>query len=317
MMAIEDNLKVRGVIKTNEPMSKHTSWRVGGPAQVFFKPADLNDLIVFLQQQDAETEILYLGLGSNLLVRDGGINGVVIAMQGINQTLTQSDKTRVRVDAGVSCAKTARFCLTHNLPQAAFLAGIPGTMGGALAMNAGAFGGETWPYVVEVETLDRQGKLTRRQKDEFEVSYRHVKGPWAREQQEWFVSALFDFSHNQGQGPDKDKDKDSISAAEQEQNIKALLAKRNQSQPIGLPSCGSVFTNPDNDFAARLIEAAGLKGHCIGKACVSEKHANFIINTGGAQASEIESLIAHIQKSVLEKHKIRLRPEVRIVGVVA
>ncbi len=304
MMANVKNSQIRGLIKYDEPMSKHTSWRVGGPAKVFFKPVDLDDLILFLQQEANDINICFLGLGSNLLVRDAGFNGCVIAMLGINQILEKVSETRIRVSAGVTCAKTARFCLQHNMNQAAFLAGIPGTMGGALAMNAGAFGGETWPYVIEVETLDNKGILRTRQKSEYDIAYRHVQGPNASKKDsqsdEWFVSALCEFI-NEETGQD-------------EKGIKELLSKRNDSQPIGLPSCGSVFTNPDGDHAARLIEASDLKGFCIGKACVSEKHANFIINTGGAKAAEIEALIQSIQKTVLEKHDVQLSPEVRIIG---
>ncbi len=288
----------RGELRFDEPMAKHTSWRVGGPARRYFRPADLQDLVLYLKNLPEDEVLVWLGLGSNLLVRDGGIDGSVIATQGINQALEQVGTARIRAEAGVTCAKLAKFCQRLGLSGAEFLAGIPGTVGGALAMNAGAFGGETWNHVVEVETLDRYGQLRQRTADDYQVGYRRVglKAPG----EEWFIAGLFEFSEAPADGTGAD--------------IKALLDKRNAAQPIGLPSCGSVFTNPPGDHAARLIEASGLKGHCCGKACVSEKHANFIINTGGATASEIERLIHYVQETVAQKQGIRLVPEVRIIG---
>ncbi len=288
----------RGELRFDEPMSKHTSWRVGGPAKRYFRPADLQDLVQYLKALPQDEELVWLGLGSNLLVRDGGIDGSVIATQGINQALERVGETRVRAEAGVSCAKLAKFCQRHGLFGAEFLAGIPGTVGGALAMNAGAFGGETWNHVVEVETLDRKGRLRQRTQQDYQVGYRHVS--LKAQNEEWFIAGLFEFSRS--------------APAQTAEDIRTLLDRRNASQPIGLPSCGSVFTNPPGDHAARLIEASGLKGHCCGKACVSEKHANFIINTGGATATEIEDLIQHIQDRVADEHGIWLQPEVRIVG---
>lgn len=299
-MVFESGKDIRGVVKYDEPMSRHTSWRVGGAAKVFFKPADLDDLVCFLKQQSDQTEIIYLGLGSNLLIRDGGINGIVIAMQGLNQQLDKIAANRIRVDAGVSCAKTARFCKQHGLSQATFLAGIPGTMGGALAMNAGAFGGETWDYVVRVKTLDHQGRVRHREKAEFSIGYRHVSDPGGTDKL-WFISAEMEFEITEDDGQNSG-------------SIKQLLDKRNASQPIGLPSCGSVFTNPVGDHAARLIEDCGLKGRSQGNARISNKHANFIINEGGARAADIEFLIRQVQKTVFEKHGIRLVTEVRIIG---
>lgn len=299
-MLFEIDKRIRGIVKYNEPMARHTSWRVGGPAKIFFKPADLDDLLLFLQTQPEIDNIVYLGLGSNVLIRDGGINGIVIAMQGVNQQLKKVSANSIKVDAGVSCAKTARFCLQHNMVDAAFLAGIPGTMGGALAMNAGAFGGETWDYVTKVTVLNRQGVLQEKLKSEFKVAYRHISAI-NHSSLLWFVSAemQFELANN---------------SAQRDQQIKQLLQKRNTSQPIGLASCGSVFINPEGDYAARLIEQCGLKGKSIGNACISEKHANFIINQGGASAADIESLMSEIQRTVNEKFGIKLVPEVRIIG---
>ncbi len=295
MMAAQQP-QLRGCLLENEPMARHTTWRVGGPAERYYQPADLDDLMVFLAQLPAAEPLFWLGLGSNLLVRDGGIRGTVVITSGLlNEIALQSDG-RVRVEAGVACAKVARFCARQGLVGAEFLAGIPGTMGGALAMNAGAFGGETWPLVAAVETLDRRGRLRVRTAEDFEVGYRSVSGP----QGEWFVAAHLNLMAG---------DVEASSA-----HIRSLLDRRNQSQPIGQPSCGSVFRNPTGDYAARLIEACGLKGVCIGGACVSEKHANFIINTGSATAAEIEALIEHVRATVLAQHGVALVHEVHIVG---
>ena len=297
MAALQQTL--RGNLKLNEPMARHTTWRVGGPAERYYEPADLDDLAEFLSQQDKNEALMWLGLGSNLLVRDGGIRGTVIITSGLLNEIELLDEGLVRVEAGVACAKAARFCARQQLVGVEFLAGIPGTMGGALAMNAGAFGGETWQHVAAVETIDRYGKQYLRQPEEFEVAYRRVKGVSG----EWFVAAHLRL--HQG---------DSETATT---SIKELLEKRNASQPIGLPSCGSVFRNPEGDHAARLIEVSGLKGSCIGGACVSEKHANFIINTGNATASDIEVLIEKVAAEVESRHGVQLIREVRIVGEVA
>ena len=288
--------RVRGVLKFNEPMARHTTWRVGGPAQRYFEPADLQDLQNFLARLADDEPLFWLGLGSNLLVRDGGIRGTVIATSGLLNEMSFQPPNRVRLEAGVSCAKAARFCGRQGLVGAEFLAGIPGTIGGALAMNAGAFGGETWALVESVEMLTRRGELKHRSPDEFEVAYRHVKTP----DDEFFVAVHFRLEKG-----------DAEAAAAR---IKTLLERRAETQPIGKPSCGSVFRNPKGDFAARLIEACGLKGACKGDACVSEKHANFIINTGTATASDIEALIEEIKATVMRQQGVQLVPEVHIVG---
>jgi UDP-N-acetylmuramate dehydrogenase len=201
-------------------------------------------------------------------------------------------------DAGVPCAKLAKQCAKWNLGPAEFFAGIPGTLGGALAMNAGAFGGETWRHVVEVETINHRGEVQRRKTSDYQIAYRHVRGP----QNEWFMGAQLTFA-TRG---------DSLESGEAE--IRALLKRRKETQPIGEPSCGSVFTNPPGHHAAKLIEGAGLKGYRIGGAVVSTKHANFIINEGDATASDIEQLIHHVKAVVLEKFQVELQPEVRVVG---
>jgi len=297
MAALQSQL--RGSLKQNESMARHTSWRVGGPAERYYEPADLNDLAEFLMQLPEGEPLMWVGLGSNLLVRDGGIRGTVIATSGLLNEIELIDAQTVRIEAGVSCAKAARFCARQQLVGAEFLAGIPGTMGGALAMNAGAFGGEIWEHVSMVETIDHCGHRHLRQHHEYEVGYRSVKGP----ANEWFVAANLQLEKG-----------DSEAATTR---IKELLERRNASQPIGQPSCGSVFRNPEGDYAARLIEACGLKGQCVGGACVSEKHANFIINTGSATAADIEAMIDRVATEVKQQHGVALVREVHIVGEAA
>jgi UDP-N-acetylmuramate dehydrogenase len=295
MMAARTEL--RGALRCAEPMSRHTTWRVGGPARTWYRPADLADLACFLVSLPADEPIYWVGLGSNLLVRDGGIDGTVISLQGALDGLQRSGDRQVLAGAGVTCAKLARQCSRWNLQGADFFAGIPGTVGGALAMNAGAFGGETWRHVVHVTLMGRDGRLHQHSAQAFEVGYRSVKAPLPKA---WFVEALLEFE------PTVD--------AQAQQQIRTLLARRAATQPLGMPSCGSVFRNPPGDHAARLIETCGLKGHRIGGAQVSERHANFILNTGGATAAEIEALIEHVQQRVAQVHGIRLEPEVRIIG---
>jgi len=280
----------------NEPMSRHTSWRAGGVAKHFVQAQSLAALAAYVATLDKDEKLLWLGLGSNTLVRDGGFDGTVIATQGVMTQLEMIDNTTVYVGAGVSSAKLARFCGKHGLTGAEFFAGIPGLVGGALAMNAGAFGGETWPLVVEVETMNREGEIKKRAASEFEYAYRSVKGLI----DEWFVSATMKLHKK----PFTDNAID----------IKQLLAKRAASQPTGVASCGSVFWNPKGHYAAQLIENCKLKGKRIGGAVVSLKHANFIINDNDATADDIESLIQFVQKTVKDETGILLHPEVKIVG---
>jgi UDP-N-acetylmuramate dehydrogenase len=297
-MMAAPTMGAQGDLRAHEPMSKHTSWRAGGPAELFFIPASLDDLAVFLHELDESVPVFWLGVGSNLLVREGGIAGVVIAPARVLRELEKLDNYRVRAGSGLPCTQLARQCMRWGLGPSEFFAGIPGTVGGALAMNAGAHGGETWQRVAAVRTIDRAGELHERTPDEYAVGYRSVTGP----AKEWFVEATFAFD---------------AEVTPSEATLQTMLERRKRTQPLGLPSCGSVFRNPPDDHAARLIEAAGLKEFSIGGAQVSGKHANFIINTGNATATEIEALIAHVQQTVLEQHGIELVHEVRIVGEVA
>ena len=298
MMAAPKSLAVSGELREMEPLSRHTSWRVGGPAELYFRPANLEDLSLFLRELDAATPVFWLGLGSNLLVRDGGIPGVVIAAVGISKDLERVADLQVCAGVSVPCTQLARQCVRWGIGPAEFFAGIPGTIGGALAMNAGAHGGETWERVQSVTAINRAGEVHERSPGDYEIGYRSVRGA----KDEWFVQALFGFDA----GVEASQDK-----------LQQMLARRKDTQPLGRPSCGSVFRNPQGDFAARLIEMAGLKGHRIGGAEVSAKHANFIINCDDASAEDIEALINHVQRTVADVHGIDLVHEVCIVGEAA
>ncbi|WP_047551298.1 UDP-N-acetylmuramate dehydrogenase [Methylotenera sp. G11] len=285
-----------GKLLLNEPLARYTSWRVGGCADQFYIPAGLDDLCAFLQSLDAGEPINFIGLGSNLLVRDGGVRGTVVLMHNV-LTAQRMDGDLVYAEAGVTCAKLAKFCAKEAKQGAEFFAGIPGTLGGALAMNAGCYGSETWNVVKRVTTVNRRGELNTRDAAEFVPTYRHIAMPVA---DEWFVAAWLQLAQGDAQ--------------EATQKIKALLAKRLASQPLNLPSAGSTFRNPEGDYAARLIEASGLKGYTIGGAQVSEKHANFIVNIGGATALDIELLIKHMRETVLQKQGVALQQEVKVLG---
>jgi UDP-N-acetylmuramate dehydrogenase len=289
-------VELRGELRENEPLARHTSWRVGGPARRLYRPADAEDLAAFLRGLDPAEPLLWLGLGSNLLVPDDGFQGTVIQTQGCLTGLTRLGSTGIFAEAGASCAKVARFAARHDLVGVEFLAGIPGTMGGALAMNAGAWGGETWPHVQRVRTLDRTGTLRERSPDDYAVGYREVRGP----EGEWFLSVDLELQPGDGEAG--------------MERIRTLLDQRARSQPTGVPSCGSVFRNPPGDHAARLIESSGLKGCRIGGAQVSEKHANFIINTGDATAGDIAGLIDHVRREVQRRTGVCLVPEVKVVA---
>ncbi|MEZ0231684.1 MAG: UDP-N-acetylmuramate dehydrogenase [Methylophilaceae bacterium] len=293
-----------GKLLFNEPLARYTSWRCGGSADRFYIPSDIEDLSVFLQGLLAEELVYFLGLGSNLLVRDGGVRGTVVLMHNV-LTALKMDQGSVYAEAGVTSAKLAKFSAKQHLHGAEFMAGIPGTVGGALAMNAGCHGSETWEIVKKVVTIDKQGQLHERDKAEFQTTYRHVDMPdttlaGSAQAAEWFVGAWFDLHAGE--------------ASEAEQKIKSLLAKRLASQPLNWPNAGSVFRNPQGDFAARLIEASGLKGYQIGGAQVSEKHANFIVNVDKASAKDIEDLIAYVRETVKQKQGVELQQEVRVIG---
>ena len=295
---------LRGVLRLNEPMGKHVSWRTGGAAARAYSPADAADLAAFLATLPPDEPVCFVGLGSNLLVRDGGFRGTVVLMHDPAGSM-RVDGNLIFADAGTASPKVARFAATHGYEGSEFLAGVPGTVGGALAMNAGCYGSETWDVVAKVQTLSRAGKVSERSPGEFEIGYRHVVLRNVRlGEDEWFLGAWFRFRA----GDEKVA----------RRRIKELLARRLATQPLELPNAGSVFRNPPGDHAARLIEVAGLKGREIGGARISEKHANFIVNPKGkARASDIEALIALARATVQKRFLVDLVPEVRIIGEAA
>ena len=297
--------QLRGILRSDEPMSRHVSWRAGGNARTFYQPADVLDLAAFLRSRAADEPVLFVGLGSNLLVRDGGFQGAVVfthhALIGIeveSEVATPHGTLAFRAGAGVPAPHLARFVAKHGGAGAEWMAGVPGTVGGALAMNAGCYGGETWNHVIAVETVDRAGTLRHRIPADYDLGYRHValKG----HADEWFVSGVFGFAPG---------DEHAAMA-----RIKELLQKRVASQPLSELNAGSVFRNPPGDHAARLIESCGLKGFAVGAAEVSRKHANFIVNHGSARAADIEAVIEHVRATVAAKTGTALVAEVRIVG---
>jgi UDP-N-acetylmuramate dehydrogenase len=283
-------------VRFDEPLSRHTSWHVGGPADAYYTPKSADELTRFLKALPASVPVHWLGLGSNVLVRDGGLRGVVISLHLGLDRLERLTETVVHADAGVACARVARQCTRWSLGPAEFFAGIPGTVGGALAMNAGAWGGETWPHVLEVDVVNRAGARRTRLASEYAYGYRTLQPPVP---DEWFVAARFEFRVATDASPDK---------------IRILLERRRETQPIGAWTCGSTFKNPPGDHAARLIEVSGLKGFKVGGAHVSEKHANFFVNDGDATAADVEALIEHVRTAVEQRQGIKLSTEVRIIG---
>jgi UDP-N-acetylmuramate dehydrogenase len=316
-MGMHASAGLKGELRRDEPMSRHVSWRAGGIVDRAYLPADLADMQRFLAGLPDSEPVYFVGLGSNLLVRDGGLRGTVIfthrALRDIRMEREAADWGEVYAEAGVASPKLARFAAVHDLTGAEFLAGIPGTVGGALAMNAGCYGGETWNIVASVVTVDKAGVLRQRTPLHYKIGYRSVirrcrqmpamvpgAAPDSSGAEEWFVAATFRIARGDG--------------AQSREKIKELLSKRIATQPLQQPNAGSVFRNPPGDYAARLIEACGLKGHTIGGAAISVRHANFIVNLGAARASEIEALIELAQGAVEQKFGITLEREVRIAG---
>jgi UDP-N-acetylmuramate dehydrogenase len=311
---------MRGELRYDEPMARHTSWRAGGHAQRAYLPSGLGDLAAFLRSLPSAEPVFMIGLGSNLLIRDGGLRGTVVlvhwALRQMRLSMTGDTSGQIEAEAGIPSPKVARFAALHGLVGAEFLAGIPGTVGGALAMNAGCYGGETWEIVSGVKTIDRRGTLRDRTPAHYEIAYRHVhlkhdsgtriedgseRSSFAPSpSEEWFVAARFRLTRGDGDASRR--------------KIKELLTRRITTQPLNLPNAGSVFRNPPGDYAARLIEACGLKGRTIGGAQISSKHANFIVNLGGARARDIEALIVLAERAVREKFGIELEREVRVTG---
>ncbi len=291
---------LRGKLSRELSLARHTSWRCGGNARLAYIPADRDDLAAFVRELSPADDLMAIGLGSNILVRDGGLRGAVVLLHNPGGALAVADGL-IYAEAGVASPKLARFAAMHGCAEAEFLAGIPGTVGGALAMNAGCYGGETWRHVARIEVLLRSGSFAVRTPADYSIGYRSVRLANGAMLDGVFTAAWFRFPHGD--------------VTQARARIKALLAKRIATQPLNLPNAGSVFRNPPGDHAARLIEQCGLKGHAIGGALVSEKHANFIVNANGeATAADIEALIEHVGNVVHARTGVRLEPEVRIVG---
>ncbi len=293
---------LRGTLRLNEPMAEHVSWRAGGIADRAYIPADLADLAEFLKTCSDDEAIHMVGLGSNLLVRNGGVRGTVILMHGALQQLRvepgSQEHGMIYAEAGVTSPKVARFTAVNGFQGAEFLAGIPGTVGGALAMNAGCYGSEIWEIVAQVLSISRDGMLNLRRPSDYDIGYRSVV--LRSKAEEWFAAAWLKLQRG-----------NSIAAQEK---VRDLLKQRIMSQPLNEPNAGSVFRNPPGVFAAQLIEQCGLKGVRIGGAMVSTKHANFIVNTGAATAADIEALIEKVRQMVRQECGIELDTEVQIIG---
>lgn len=284
------------LILKNESLNKYNSWRVGGTADALYTPKDLEDLKMFLKKENYLKPLTFIGLGSNILVRDGGIRGTVIVMHAALNNI-QFTEDGVYAEAGNTCAKLAKNLAKEHYVGEEFFAGIPGTIGGALAMNAGCYGSETWNFVTKVNMIDAQGNIVSRLKEDFKISYREVVKP---KNDEWFIGAWFNFEKDMSANP--------------ENKIKEYLNHRKNTQPLNWPTAGSTFRNPKDTFAAKLIEECGLKGFRVGNAEVSDKHANFIINLGNASAKDIENIIDYVESEVFKQKGIKLEREVKILG---
>ena len=295
MISITDIQKfLRGTIAVDVPMAKYTWMKVGGPADFYIEPADKNDLISIIEYFHVNHYAWnMLGRGSNVLISDEGIRGAVINIENTLSSV-RMENGRVFAEAGVRLTKFVDFCIHHELAGVEMLAGIPGTIGGAIAMNAGAHGGEIADHLEEVEVI-HNGSVQRIQKDQKSFTYRH-----SRFIDDVILGAFFQLPRG---------DKEMLSAIRRE-----FILKRNETQPLEFPNLGSMFKNPPNTFAAKLIEQAGLKGKRVGDAQVSEKHANFIVNLGQAKAAEVVKLIELVKRTVYQKSGVMLELEVKMVG---
>lgn len=281
------------------PMAEHTTWRCGGAADRVYAPSSLDDLSAYLAGLGEDVPLTWLGRGSNVLVRDGGMRGVVIQLsEPLSEIVLEPPS--VHALGGALCARLATLTATAGFGGLEFLAGIPGTVGGALAMNAGAADSELWEFVESIETVDRQGARHEFTSEQVEVGYRFAKIPAGH----GIVAGTFRLE------PSEDP-------TQPERRLRKLMDHRRTTQPVSQPSGGSVFRNPPGGHAARLIEEAGLKGHRIGGAEVSRTHANFIVHEGTASAADIERLIEHVQDTVEQHSGVRLELEVRILGEAA
>ena len=283
-------------LRFDEPMSRHTSFRIGGPVAVMAFPKsaeELSEILKVSALMDIKPDIL--GAGTNVLAPDEGIDGLVICLKDCMGGMEQLDEITIRVAAGVTMTRAAMFAANLGLGGMEFAHGIPGTIGGGVYMNAGAYGGEIKDICVAVDVMDMAGNITRRTGEEMKFSYRHSV---LEDEGGIVLSADFKLTP--------------ASTEEVKAKMKELQAKRSASQPLDLPSAGSAFKRPVGGFAAALIDQAGLKGYTVGGAAVSSKHAGFAVNVGGATAEDVENLLNQVSDKVFEQSGIRLEPEVRI-----
>ncbi len=296
MINIDDIRKFfHGKILLSEPLKKYTSLRIGGPADYYFEPIDKEDgvnIISYLQKQDVS--FVAIGKGSNLLVSDDGFRGAVVNIESSLKSI-YIEGSSVIAEAGATLIRFVDFCIQHNFKGVEMLAGIPGTIGGAVIMNAGAYGGEISNYMIDAEII-RGGTIVVLKKEEIVFSYRYA----SLQPDDVVLSASFRFP-----------------GGNREELMKIrndLILQRNRKHPVDLPNCGSVFKNPPGSPAAKFVEDAGLKGVISGNAQISEKHANFIVNLGEASSSDVIDLIDRARKAVREKFGIALEPEVKLLG---
>ena len=285
---------LRGRLRENVSLKDYNTWKVGGKAEYFYEPFNLEDLRLFFELLE-NTPIILLGNGSNVLIRDGGIDGCVICLKKTLNNYSYKNEEYI-FEAGLSCMKMAQITARENYTGLEFLCGIPGSLGGALAMNAGCYGGNIWDHVLTVSLINNNGEIIKKNKNDFIVGYRNTN----LEENNFFISAVFKLKKN--------KLENSLD------KIKEFLQDRRSKQPTGLLSCGSVFKNPHNMYAAKLIESIGLKGYKIGGAYISEKHANFIISDKLTKSSDIEKLINFTKKEVFKKKEVVLETEVKFIG---
>jgi UDP-N-acetylmuramate dehydrogenase len=296
LIALDDiRRNFRGRIALNEPTSKYTTFRIGGPADIYLEPADKDDALTLIRYLRAEKIPFFpMGNGSNILISDDGIQGAVVNLEsGFNFMQVDADGI-ITAGAGVKLAKFVDFCIGQGRGGAEMLAGIPGTLGGAVIMNAGAYGGEISDYMLTVELI-RGDKLMRISREEGGFAYRT-----SRLHGDMILEATFDFPPGIPE--------------EMKKMRRETMLKRNNAQPVQFPNAGSIFKNPPGDFAARLIEACGLKGRKVGGAEISELHANFIINRGQATARDVLALIQIAREAVLKDFGVDLELEIKLVG---
>ena len=285
---------LKGRLRENVSLKDYNTWKIGGKAEYFYEPSDIKDLKLFLELLQ-NTPVTFLGNGSNVLIRDGGISGCVMCLKNTLNNYFIKDEEYI-FEAGLSCMKMAQITAKENYEGLEHLCGIPGSLGGALAMNAGCYGGNIWDHVSTVSLINNDGEIINKNKNDFIIGYRNT----SLEENNFFISAVFKLKKN--------KLKNSL------EKIKEFLQDRRSKQPTGLLSCGSVFKNPKNLYAAKLIESIGLKGYKIGGACISEKHANFIISDKSTKSIDIEKLINFTQKEVFKKKEVILETEVKFIG---